>query len=205
MLVFGGIYTPIFSSFLLLILNIYYEQTMNKINLNIFIPEPGDKSVIDDYILPLIREAIEEGAFYYPYHIKKNQTDKARLIFTYLFLRCVRDKTFALALDGDSSVPVGFEAYCKSPFCDYFKTSPIYDGVLTFVSLDYRQQKVASQLRRFLLKKGNFNKGAMFRFSVQKNNEAGYLSVDKLAKELNINMVETGVSYEGQLAHQLDI
>ena len=45
----------------------------------------------------------------------------------------------------------------------------------------------------------------MFRFSVQKNNEAGYLSVDKLAKELNINMVETGVTYEGQLAHQLDI
>ena len=178
---------------------------MNEMNLNIFIPESGDKSVIDDYVLPLIREAIGEGAFYYPYHIEKSQADKAALVFTYLFLKCLHNKTFALALDADSSVPVGFEAYCKSPFCDYFKTSPIYDGVLTFVSSGYRKQGVASRLRRFLLKKGNFNKGAMFRFSIQKNNEAGYLSVDKLAKEFNINMVETGVNYEGQLAHQLDI
>ena len=178
---------------------------MNEINLNIFIPTVGDKSVIDDYVLPLIREAIGEGAFYYPYHIEKHQTDKAALVFTYLFLKCVHNKTFALALDADSSVPVGFEAYCKSPFCDYFKTSPIYDGVLTFVSLDYRKQGVASRLRRLLLKKGNFNSGATFRFSVQKNNEAGYLSVDKLAKELNISMVETGVTYEGHLTHQLDI
>jgi len=178
---------------------------MNKINLNIFIPESGDKSVIDDYVLPLIREAIGEGSFYYPYHIEKNQTDKAALLFTYLFLKCVENKTFALALDATSSAPVGFEAYCKSPFCDYFKTRPIYDGVLTFVSLDYRKQGVASRLRRFLLKKGNFDGGATFRFGIQKNNEAGYLSVDKLAKELNISMVETGVTYEGQLAHQLDI
>ena len=176
-----------------------------QLDLNIFIPEPGDKSVIDDYVLPLIREAIGEGAFYYPYHIEKNQTDKAALLFTYLFLKCVQNQTFALVLDANSSIPVGFEAYCKSPFCDYFKTNPIYDGVLTFVSSSYRKQGVASRLRRFLLKKGNFDKGAMFRFSVQKNNEAGYLSVDKLAKELNINIVETGVTYEGQLTHQFDI
>jgi len=174
-------------------------------NLNIFIPEPGDKSVIDDYVLPLIREAIGEGAFYYPYHIEKNQTDKAALLFTYLFLRCVENKTFALALDGTHSVPVGFEAYSKSPFCDYFKTTPVYDGVLTFVSKGYRNQGVASRLRRFLFQHGPFQSGDIFRFSIQKNNEAGYLSVDKLAKELNINMVETGVSYEGQLTHQLDI
>jgi hypothetical protein len=181
---------------------------MNKneqLNLNIFIPEFGDKSAIDDYVLPLIREAIQEGAFYYPYHIHPNQTDKAALVYSYLFSKCLKEKTFALALDAVTHAPVGLEAYSKSPFCDYFKTSPIYDGVLTFVSLDYRQQKVASQLRRFLLKKGNFNSGATFRFSVQKNNEAGYLSVDKLAKELNINMVETGVTYEGHLTHQLDI
>jgi len=174
-------------------------------NLNIFIPEVGDKSAVDEYILPLIREAIEEGSFYYPYRIEKNQNDKAALLFTYLFLRCVENKTFALALDGASSVPVGFEAYSKSPFCDYFKTAPIYDGVLTFVSKDYRNQRVASRLRRFLLKQGTFQSGDMFRFSVQKNNEAGYLSVDKLAKELNISMVETGITYEGQLTHQLDI
>jgi hypothetical protein len=31
------------------------------------------------------------------------------------------------------------------------------------------------------------------------------LSVDKLTKELNMSMVETGVTYEGQLTHQLDI
>jgi hypothetical protein len=176
-----------------------------QLDLNIFIPEPSDQSAVNEYILPLTREAIEEGSFYYPYHIEKNQTDKAALLFTYLFLKCIRNQTFAVALDANSSVPVGLEAYCKSPFSDYFKTRPIYDGVLTFVSSGYRKQGVASRLRRFLLKKGNFNKGAMFRFSVQKNNEAGYLSVDKLAKELNINMVETGVTYEGQLAHQLDI
>ena len=122
-----------------------------------------------------------------------------------MFLKCVHNRTFALALDADSFIPVGFEAYCKSSFCDFFKTGPIYDGVLTFVSLDYRKQGVASRLRRFLLKKGNFESGATFRFSVQKNNEAGYLSVDKLVKELNINMVETGVTYEGQLTHQLNI
>ena len=178
---------------------------MSNLDLNVFIPQPGDKSVIDDYILPLIREAIAEGAFYYPYHIEKHQTDKAALVFTYLFLKCVHNRTFALALDADSFIPVGFEAYCKSSFCDFFKTGPIYDGVLTFVSLDYRKQGVASRLRRFLLKKGNFESGATFRFSVQKNNEAGYLSVDKLVKELNINMVGTGVTYEGQLTHQLNI
>ena len=178
---------------------------MSNLDLNVFIPQPGDKSVIDDYILPLIREAIAEGAFCYPYHIEKHQTDKAALVFTYLFLKCVHNRTFALALDADSFIPVGFEAYCKSSFCDFFKTGPIYDGVLTFVSLDYRKQGAASRLRRFLLKKGNFESGATFRFSVQKNNEAGYLSVDKLVKELNINMVETGVTYEGQLTHQLNI
>ena len=149
----------------------------------------------------MIREAIAEGAFYYPYHIEKHQTDKAALVFTYLFLKCVHNRTFALALDADSFIPVGFEAYCKSSFCDFFKTGPIYDGVLTFVSLDYRKQGVASRLRRFLLKKGNFESGATFRFSVQKNNEAGYLSVDKLVKELNINMVETGVTYEGPVSY----
>ena len=121
---------------------------MSNLDLNVFIPQPGDKSVIDDYVLPLIREAIAEGAFYYPYHIEKHQTDKAALVFTYLFLKCVHNRTFALALDADSFIPVGFEAYCKSSFCDFFKTGPIYDGVLTFVSLDYRKQGVASRMSR---------------------------------------------------------
>ena len=100
---------------------------------------------------------------------------------------------------------MGFESDLKSPFCDFFKTSPIYDGILTFVSKSYRNQGVASRLRRFLLEQGNFQSGDKFRFSVEKNNKAGYLSVDKLAKELNISMVETGVTYEGQLTQQLDI
>ena len=174
-------------------------------NLNIFIPEVGDKSAVDEYILPLIREAIEEGSFYYPYRIEKNQNDKAALLFTYLFLRCVENKTFALALDGASSVPVGFEAYSKSPFCDYFKTPNVYDGLLTFVSQPYRRKGVSTKLRKFLLKTGGFKQGDIFRFGVKKDNTGGYLSVDKLAKELNINMVETGVTYEGQLTQQLDI
>jgi biotin operon repressor len=174
-------------------------------NLNIFIPEVSDRSAVNDYILPLIREAIEEGAFHYPYYIEKNQTDKAGIVYTYLFSTCVAQKTFAVALDSTTSAPVGFESYLKSPFCDFFKTSPIYDGVLTFVSKSYRNQKVASRLRRFLLEQGNFHSGDKFRFSVEKNNTAGYLSVDKLAKELNISMVETGITYEGQLTHQLDI
>ena len=181
---------------------------MNKneqLNLNIFIPELGDKSAIDDYVLPLIREAIKEGALYYPYHIQKNQTDKAHLVYTYLFSKCLKEKTFAVALDEVSSAPVGFESYLKNPFCDYFKTKPTYDGILTFVSKNYRNQGVASRLRYFLFKQGNFQSGDKFRFSIQKNNEGGYLSVDKLAKELNISMVETGVTYEGQLTHQLDI
>ena len=194
---------------------------MNEINLNIFIPKVGDTSVIDDYVLPLIREAIGEGAFYYPYHIEKHQTDKAALVFTYLFSKCVRDKTFALALDATSSVPLGFESYSKSPFCDYFKTNPVYNVGTTFVSsaalkqvlklhktfirAGYRKQGVASRLRRFLFKKGNFSDDTTFCFCIQKNNAAGYLSVDKLVKELNMSMVETGVTYEGQLTHQLDI
>ena len=174
-------------------------------NLNMFIPNPRDRSAVDDYILPLIREAIEEGAFHYPYCIEKNQTDKAGIVYTYLFSSCVAQKTFAVALDAATSAPVGFESYLKSPFCAYFKTSPIYDGILTFVSKSYRNQGVASRLRRFLLEQGNFQSGDKFRFSVEKNNKAGYLSVDKLAKELNISMVETGVTYEGQLTQQLDI
>ncbi|HHZ97290.1 MAG TPA: hypothetical protein EYN67_17480 [Flavobacteriales bacterium] len=174
-------------------------------NLNIFIPEAGDQSAVNDYILPLIREAIEGGAFLYPYYIEKHHTDKAGIVYTYLFSASVAQKTFAVALDAATSIPVGFESYLKSPFCEYFKTSPIYDGLLTFVSKSYRNQKVASRLRRFLLEHGNFQSGDKFRFSVERNNKAGYLSLDKLAKELNISMVETGVTYEGQLTHQLDI
>ena len=93
----------------------------------------------------------------------------------------------------------------RSPFCDFFKTPNIYDGLLTFVSKSYRRKGVSTQLRKFLLKRGGFQHGDIFRFSVKKDNTEGYLSVDKLAKELNINMVETGVTYEGQLTHQLDI
>ncbi len=176
-----------------------------QLDLNIFIPDSRDRSAVDDYILPLIREAIEDGAFHYPYYIEKNHTDKAGIVYTYLFSTCVAQKTFAVALDAATSTPVGFESYLKSPFCEYFKTSPIYDGILTFVSKSYRNQKVASRLRRFLLEHGNFQSGDKFRFSVETNNKAGYLSVDKLAKELNISMVETGVTYEGQLTHQLNI
>ena len=172
-------------------------------NLNLFIPEVFDQTVVNDSILPLLQEAIAEGLFVYPYYISPKQTDKASLVFSYLFSECVRNKTFALALDGDS--PVGFEAYLRSPFCDYFKTPNTYDGLLTFVSKPYRRKGVSTKLRKFLLKAGGFKRGDIFRFSVKKNNMAGYLSVDKLAKELNINMVETGVTYEGQLAHQLDI
>jgi len=168
-----------------------------KDNLNIFIPELTDKSSVDDFILPLIKEAIRDGAFYYPYYITPSQGDKASLIFNYLFLHCVKNKTFAVATDGDR--PVGFESYLRSPFCDYFKTPNIYDGLLTFVSKDYRRQGVAGALRKFLRAKANFQSGDIFRFSVQKDNKAGYLSVDKLTKELNMNMVETGVTYEGQL------
>jgi hypothetical protein len=175
------------------------------VNLNIFIPEAQDKSTINEYILPLIKEAIAEGIFYYPYYIKENQTDKTGLVYTYLFSNCIKNKTFALALDKKTSEPVGFESYLKSPFCDYFQTDPIYDGILTFVSKKYRHQGVASSLRRFLFKHGNFQEGDRFRFSIRKNNKAAYLSVDKLVKELNINMVETGFTYEGQLAHQLNI
>ena len=172
-------------------------------NLNIFIPAISDQSVVNDSILPLLREAIAEGQFVYPYYISPNQTEKASLVFSYLFSECVHNKTFALALDGDS--PVGFEAYLRSPFCDYFKTPNIYDGLLTFISKPYRRKGVSTKLRKFLLKTGGFKRGDIFRFGVKKDNVAGYLSVDKLAKELNITMVETGVTYEGQLTHQLDI
>lgn len=176
---------------------------MNEINLNIFIPAISDQTVVDDSILPLLQEAIAEGLFVYPYHISPKQTEKASLVFGYLFAGCVRNQTFALALDGDS--PVGFEAYLRSPFCDYFKTPNIYDGLLTFVSKPYRRKGISTKLRKFLLKTGGFKQGDIFRFGVKKGNAGGYLSVDKLSKELNINMVETGVTYEGQLAHQLDI
>ena len=172
-------------------------------NLNIFIPEISDQTAVDDSILPLLREAIAEGEFVYLYHISPNQTEKASLLFGYLFATCVRNKTLALALDGDN--PVGFEAYLRSPFCDYFKTPNIYDGLLTFVSKPYRRKGISTKLRKFLLQRGGFKQGDIFRFRVKKDNTGGYLSVDKLAKELNINMVETGVMYEGQLTHQLDI
>ena len=172
-------------------------------NLNIFIPEISDQTVVDDSILPLLQEAIAEGQFVYLYHISPNQTEKASLLFGYLFATCIRTQTFALALDGDN--PVGFEAYLRSPFCDYFKTPNIYDGLLTFVSKPYRRKGVSTKLRKFLLKTGGFKQGDIFRFSVKKDNTGGYLSVDKLAKELNINMVETGAMYEGQLTHELDI
>jgi hypothetical protein len=172
-------------------------------NLNIFIPAISDQTVVDDSILPLLQEAIAEGQFVYPYYISPSQTEKASLVFGYLFAACVRNKTFALALDEDN--PVGFEAYLRSPFCDYFKTPNVYDGLLTFVSKSYRRKGVSTKLRKFLLKKGGFKQGDIFRFSVKKDNTGGYLSVDKLAKELTINMVETGVTYEGQLTHQLDI
>ena len=172
-------------------------------NLNIFIPEISDQTVVDDSILPLLREAIAEGEFVYPYYISPNQTEKASLVFSYLFSECVRNKTFALAVEGDT--PVGFEAYLRSRFCDYFKTPNIYDGLLTFVSSRYRRKGVSTKLRKFLLKTGGFKQGDIFRFSVKKDNTAGYFSVDKLAKELNINMLETGVTYEGQLTHQLGI
>jgi len=172
-------------------------------NLNIFIPEVSDQTVVDESILPLLREAIAEGEFIYPYYISPNQTKKASLLFGYLFATCVRNKTFALALDEGN--PVGFEAYLRSPFCDYFKTPNVYDGLLTFVSKSYRRKGVSTKLRKFLLKTGGFKQGDIFRFSVKKGNTGGYLSVDKLAKELNINMVETGVTHEGQLTHQLDI
>lgn len=172
-------------------------------NLNIFIPEVSDRTIVDDSILPLLREAIAEGLFVYPYYISPNQTDKASLVFGYLFAACVRNKTFALALDGDN--PVGFEAYLRSSFCDFFKTPNIYDGLLTFVSKPYRRKGVSTQLRKFLLKAGGFKQGDIFRFSVKKDNKVGYLSVEKLAKELNINMVETGANYEGKVTHQLDI
>ena len=172
-------------------------------NLNIFIPEISDQTAVDDSILPLLRDAIAEGEFVYLYHISPNQTEKASLLFGYLFATCVRNKTLALALDGDN--PVGFEAYLRSPFCDYFKTPNIYDGLLTFVSKPYRRKGISTKLRKFLLQRGGFKQGDIFRFSVKKDNTGGYLSVDKLAKELNINMVETGVMYEGQLTHQLDI
>ena len=172
-------------------------------NLNIFIPEISDQTAVDDSILPLLREAIAEGEFVYLYHISPNQTEKASLLFGYLFATCVRNKTLALALDGDN--PVGFEAYLRSPFCDYFKTPNIYDGLLTFVSKPYRRIGISTKLRKFLLQRGGFKQGDIFRFGVKKDNTGGYLSVDKLAKELNINMVETGVMYEGQLTHQLDI
>jgi len=36
-------------------------------NLNIFIPEISDQTVVDDSILPLLQEAIAEGQFVYPY------------------------------------------------------------------------------------------------------------------------------------------
>jgi hypothetical protein len=172
-------------------------------NLNIFIPETSDQTVVEDSILPLLQEAIAEGLFVYPYYISSQQTDKASLVFSYLFAQCVRNKTFALALDGDN--PVGFEAYLRSPFCDYFKTPNIYDGLLTFVSKSYRRKGVSTKLRKFLLNTGGFKRGDIFRFSVKRDNVAGYLSVEKLAKELNINMVETGANYEGQVTHQLDI
>ena len=172
-------------------------------NLNIFIPAISDQTVVDDFILPLLREAIAEGEFVYPYYISQKQTKKASLVFTYLFTDCVRNQTFALALDGDS--PVGFEAYLRSPFCDHFKTPNIYDGLLTFVSKPYRRKGVSTKLRKFLLKRGGFKRGDIFRFSVKRDNKGGYLSVEKLAKELNINMVETGANYEGQVTHQLDI
>ena len=84
-------------------------------NLNIFIPAISDQTVVDDSILPLLREAIAEGQFIYPYYISPTQTKKAPLVFSYLFAGCVRNKTFALALDEDN--PVGFEAYLRSPFC----------------------------------------------------------------------------------------
>jgi len=172
-------------------------------NLNIFIPEASDQTVVEDSVLPLLREAIAEGLFVYPYYISPQQTNKASLVFSYLFAHCVRDKTFALALDGDS--PVGFEAYSRSPFCDFFKTPNIYDGLLTFVSNPYRRKGVSTKLRKFLLKTGGFKQGDIFRFGIKKGNAGGYSSVDKLSKELNINMIETGVTYEGQLTHQLDI
>tara|TARA_R110000737_G_scaffold245282_1_gene255988 strand:- start:82 stop:603 length:522 start_codon:yes stop_codon:yes gene_type:complete len=172
-------------------------------NLNIFIPEISDQTAVDDSILPLLREAISEGEFVYPYYISREQTKKASLVFGYLFAECVRNKTFALALDGDN--PVGFEAYLRSPFCDYFQTPNIYDGLLTFVSKPYRRKGVSTQLRKFLLKTGAFKQGDIFRFSVKKDNAGGYLSVEKLAKELTINMVETGTNYEGEVTHQLDI
>jgi hypothetical protein len=172
-------------------------------NLNIFIPESSDQTVVEDSILPLLREAIAEGLFVYPYYISPSQTNKVSLVFGYLFAQCVRNKTFALALDGDN--PVGFEAYLRSPFCDYFKTPNVYDGLLTFVSKPYRRRGVSSQLRKFLLKAGGFKQGDIFRFSVKRDNMGGYLSVEKLSKELNINMVEVGTNYEGQVTNQLDI
>jgi len=175
----------------------------NPRSLNIFIPQISDQTVVDDCILPLLQEAIAEGEFLYPYYIAPNQTEKASLVFGYLFSACVREKTFALALDGNN--PVGFEAYLRSPFCDYFKNPNIYDGLLTFVSKSYRRKGVSTKLRKFLLNTGGFKRGDIFRFSVKRDNAAGYLSVEKLAKELNINMVETGANYEGQVTHQLDI
>ncbi len=172
-------------------------------NLNIFIPEVTDRSTIDDFIVPLIKEAIKEGAFYYPYYITPSQADRASLIFNYLFVPSVKDKTFAIATDGNR--PVGFEAYLRSPFCDYFKTPSVYDGLLTFVSSDYRREGIATALRKFLREKVNFRSTDIFRFSVAQDNEAGYLSVDKLAKELNMRMVQTGVTYEGQLIDKSNI
>ena len=77
--------------------------------------------------------------------------------------------------------------------------------VCLLFSKPYRRKGVSTKLRKFLLKTGGFKQGDIFRFGVKKGNAGGYLSVDKLSKELNINMVETGVTYEGQLTHQLDI
>jgi len=93
-------------------------------NLNIFIPAISDQTVVDDSIVPLLREAIAEGQFVYPYYISPKQTEKASLVFGYLFAACIRNQTFALALDGDD--PVGFEAYLRSPFCDYFNKSLVW-------------------------------------------------------------------------------
>jgi len=67
-------------------------------NLNIFIPAISDQTVVDDFILPLLREAIAEGEFVYPYYISQKQTKKASLVFTYLFTGCVQNQTFALLL-----------------------------------------------------------------------------------------------------------
>lgn len=167
----------------------------------IFSPRPSDK----DSMVDLLRQAISEGEMVYPFLITPDKADMAALVFTYIFNQAYEDGTIALAIDEETNKIVGFEAFVKYKLCDLLKLDAIYDGLLTYILPDHRQKGIATDLRKFFYSSKIFKKGDKFRASIQKGNSAGRHSLDKITDICNINITETGVTYEGQVTNIINI